>query len=435
MRRIVLVVLALLASAAEASVPGEVDYQGLLLDSGGVPVNGVVDLEFEIFDAPSGGSSLWSESHDDVSVLDGVYDVTLGQATPLTPELLAGGSLHLEITVEGETLSPRERIVAVPYALRAAHAESVEAVGGVDPVFISQIFEHVNYDGADPPNDDPREGVADLDGDGFANFIDPDNDGDGISDAAELSQGSDMNVPTPVIANLEPASARGDVTTLVHVTGSSFVSPLTVELDGSPLTPLDVTSTSFDVEVGPHPAPAVVDFVVTNPGGEANTAPFTFTFQARLAFISSTQTQLGTGIGEGDAFCEQRAAAAGLDGNWLAWLSDSGDEPASRFADIGLGWETPNGVVIADDLADLTDGIIDNALRYNEFGNQQTSAIPNVFTGTLADGTASGADCSGWTSASGSATAGTSGTKDGRWTDDGTLSCGAPARLYCFEQD
>ena len=219
-----LLLLVLLAAPAAATVPGEVDYQGLLLDSGGTPVNGAVDMSFEIFDAPTGGSSQWSESHVDVQVVDGVYDVTLGQTVPLTAALLAGGSLYLEIEVEGETLSPRERLVAVPYALRSAHAESVEAVGGIDPVFIEQIFQHVPYDGGDPPNDDPSEGFDDVDGDGLANFIDPDNDDDGIPDTAELGGGSDINLITPTISlrSCPSAETRLFQTDTVTVEGTNF---------------------------------------------------------------------------------------------------------------------------------------------------------------------------------------------------------------------
>ena len=36
-----------------------------------------------------------------------------------------GGQAWLEITVGGETLSPRERLVSVPFALRAGVAESI----------------------------------------------------------------------------------------------------------------------------------------------------------------------------------------------------------------------------------------------------------------------------------------------------------------------
>ena len=80
----------LLASTAIASVPGQVNYQGLLLDDLGDPITGPVDMVFSLYADPSGGSALWIEAHNDVDVLDGVYEVELGSFTPLTPALLAG---------------------------------------------------------------------------------------------------------------------------------------------------------------------------------------------------------------------------------------------------------------------------------------------------------------------------------------------------------
>ncbi len=39
---------ALLSASSVASVPGQVDFQGLLLDSSGQPVNGAVNLTFTL---------------------------------------------------------------------------------------------------------------------------------------------------------------------------------------------------------------------------------------------------------------------------------------------------------------------------------------------------------------------------------------------------
>ena len=260
-------------SAAAAAVPGQVSFQGLLLDSGGAPLNGSVDLVFRLFDSSSGGTELWTESHAGTSVLDGVYDVTLGATTPLTQTLLSGGSLWLEIEADGEALTPRERLLAVPYALRAAEAESV---GGLSSTFVSQIFQHFNWDGGSgPPADDPREGLDDLDGDGISNFIDIDNDGDGVSDGTELQQGSDMNLPTPRITGFDPAEADFFVTTTVEVEGDGFEPGLSVVFGSQTPTPVDVTPTSFQVDVGSQ-AVGSVGVVVTNTNGETGSSSFPF---------------------------------------------------------------------------------------------------------------------------------------------------------------
>ena len=71
-----------------------------------------------------------------------------------------------------ETLSPRQRLVAVPYAVRATTAESAETVDGVPLLFITQAFADFAFDGAAPPNQDPSEGTGDTDGDLLPNFLD-----------------------------------------------------------------------------------------------------------------------------------------------------------------------------------------------------------------------------------------------------------------------
>ena len=59
-----------LAPAALAVVPGEINYQGSLLDSGGNPITGPTDIDFALFDVATNGTSVWTESHAKVDVLD-----------------------------------------------------------------------------------------------------------------------------------------------------------------------------------------------------------------------------------------------------------------------------------------------------------------------------------------------------------------------------
>lgn len=274
----------LLAVSAHAVTPGQINYQGLLLGDQGAPITGAVDLVFRIFDVAEAGTSLWTETHPDVPVLDGVYDVLLGASAPITPGLVAGGALYLEIQVEGETLTPRQRLVAVPYAVHAdtaAVAETADSVGGIDAGYVMQIVQHVDFDGAAPPNDDPSEGLADPDGDGRANFIDADNDGDGLSDTAELGQQSDINLITPTITDIQPEPAGASVTTTVTVTGTNFEPGLAVSFGSQNPTPQNLTATSFDVAVGMQPA-GIVPVEVTRTNGESASTSFEFSVNQPL---------------------------------------------------------------------------------------------------------------------------------------------------------
>jgi hypothetical protein len=261
---------------AAAAVPGQVDFQGLLLDAGGSPVTGAVALSFTLYDAPTLGNPLWTESHAAVQVVDGVYDVTLGATTPLTPGLLSAGPVYLEIDVDGETLAPRRQLLAVPYALQAEAAESADALSGSGGVFIAQILTHFAFDGGDPPNEHPSEGFGDTDNDGLANFVDPDNDDDGISDTDELAQGSDINLVTPTISSFTPPSAAAAAATLVTIQGTSFEPGMAVSFGSETPVPSNVTATSLDVLVGPQVVGSA-GVTLTRPGnGEVANASFSF---------------------------------------------------------------------------------------------------------------------------------------------------------------
>jgi hypothetical protein len=272
------ILLCLAPAGAHAVAPGTIDFQGLLLDDQGDPVNGPADFSFAFFDAATGGTALWSEVHDGVAVMDGVYDVVLGSTTPITPAILAGGTVYVEISVEGEVLSPRQLLHAVPYAIESG------SVGGVDSTFVTQIYQNFPFDGGDPPNDDPSEGLADVDGDGLANFIDPDNDGDGLPDGDELAQGSDINLVTPTLTGFDPASAEASVTSLITLQGTSFDASMSVSFGSESPTPQNVSSTHAEVSVGPQPA-GVKTVTLTLANGQSDGA--TFPFLENVPVISS----------------------------------------------------------------------------------------------------------------------------------------------------
>ena len=70
---------ALLALAAIAqAVPTEINFQGVLTDQNGNPVNGVRAMQLKIYDAPTGGTLLYSEDLGNVPVQDGIYSFSFG---------------------------------------------------------------------------------------------------------------------------------------------------------------------------------------------------------------------------------------------------------------------------------------------------------------------------------------------------------------------
>ena len=113
----------LVASVCRAGVPQKMNYQGYLTSSGGTPVAGTKTITFRIYDQPSSGSSLWTETQSGVSIANGLFDVMLGAIVPLSTVSANKwrDTLYLGVTIEGDTeLLPRELLVSSAYALSAS---------------------------------------------------------------------------------------------------------------------------------------------------------------------------------------------------------------------------------------------------------------------------------------------------------------------------
>ncbi len=124
---------------APAATPEVMNYQGRILE-GGAPVNGQRNIRFQIFNAPTGGSLLFTETKSGVTVSDGLFATTFGQnqsggsAASLTEALAtAGENAHLEVRVGTTTLAPREKITAAAFALRAASVDTPLGLGEAEP--------------------------------------------------------------------------------------------------------------------------------------------------------------------------------------------------------------------------------------------------------------------------------------------------------------
>ncbi|HMP75133.1 MAG TPA: hypothetical protein PKE12_02440 [Kiritimatiellia bacterium] len=112
------------AAVEAASPPALVNYQGRLLDAVGNPVDAIVSAQVRVYQDETGGSHLWQQAVSNVMVMNGLYDFTFGD-TGLV-EVLTNETCWLELTLGGETFTPRQRLVSVPYALRVDVADEVE---------------------------------------------------------------------------------------------------------------------------------------------------------------------------------------------------------------------------------------------------------------------------------------------------------------------
>ena len=106
-----------------AQVPELINYQGRLVDGTNL-VNGNVSMVMRLYDDSTAGTLLYADSNT-VSVVDGIYNTHLGDdtVTGSLTDALNNSQVYVELDIDGTILLPRERLVAVPYALRAGYVE------------------------------------------------------------------------------------------------------------------------------------------------------------------------------------------------------------------------------------------------------------------------------------------------------------------------
>ncbi|PKM97165.1 MAG: hypothetical protein CVU79_09595, partial [Elusimicrobia bacterium HGW-Elusimicrobia-3] len=119
----ILTVLLLLPALASAA-PLLINYQGRLVDTAGNPLLGAQSILFSVYDAPSAGSLLWSETQP-VTPDNGIFSVSLGSVSTLPASIFAADALYLEVKIGADApLTPRTRLLSVPYAVSAANLGS-----------------------------------------------------------------------------------------------------------------------------------------------------------------------------------------------------------------------------------------------------------------------------------------------------------------------
>jgi hypothetical protein len=125
MKSILTAALLLSASLLHANVPALINYQGLLTDINGNVVSGSKTVSISIHDAATNGTQIYSESIGNVTVQNGIYSFQFGSGPTFTTTLATGSQHWLQVTLDGVPQTPRERLVSVPFAMKAAIADAL----------------------------------------------------------------------------------------------------------------------------------------------------------------------------------------------------------------------------------------------------------------------------------------------------------------------
>lgn len=105
---------------ASAEIPHLINYQGKLTETDGSPITATKQITFRIYDVLSGGTPLWEETQS-ITINKGVFNTMLGSTVDLN--LPFNQPYYLEIKVDNEVMTPRQRIASAGYAFRAEEAD------------------------------------------------------------------------------------------------------------------------------------------------------------------------------------------------------------------------------------------------------------------------------------------------------------------------
>lgn len=120
-----------LAALANAEIPQLINYQGLLTDDTGQPVeDGTYQIVFTIYESEATPTGMWYSGIQDISVVDGQFNYQLGSINAFPDTTFADSTRWLGIRIIGnDEITPRTRLISVPYAFRVSTVDG--ATGGI----------------------------------------------------------------------------------------------------------------------------------------------------------------------------------------------------------------------------------------------------------------------------------------------------------------
>lgn len=147
--------------STQAAPPRLLPFQGRLTDASGTPVaDGAKVVQFKIYDAPTGGTAVWSGEVQKLTVNGGLVSTLLGSKADLSG-VDFNQAIYLEITVDANSdnqitaadppLLPRQSILPTVYAAVAGQMQYAVPASGGNPATVASkgwdaVFENGNPD-------------------------------------------------------------------------------------------------------------------------------------------------------------------------------------------------------------------------------------------------------------------------------------------------
>jgi hypothetical protein len=104
--------------------PSTITYQGVLTDNSDVLINETQNIKFELFGSLAGADLLWTETHNNIAITKGLFQVELNSINNNWSTANFASQMWLQITVGATTLTPRTKFNAGGYSLKSGTAIS-----------------------------------------------------------------------------------------------------------------------------------------------------------------------------------------------------------------------------------------------------------------------------------------------------------------------
>jgi trimeric autotransporter adhesin len=204
--------------ATVSLVPQLVNYAGVLTDSNGKPLTRVTGVTFLLYRDQQSGAPLWMETQNVQPDKSGHYSVMLGSTTSqgLPQDVFAKAEARwLGVQPDGQPEQPRVLLLSVPYALKAADAETVGGLPASAFMLANGAQGSRTSTKAAPsttvPNDAAAPANATVTGKGVANFIPMWDSTSDIVDSLIFQKSSQIGINTTAPAATFDVNGKIDI--------------------------------------------------------------------------------------------------------------------------------------------------------------------------------------------------------------------------------
>ncbi|MBP7653605.1 hypothetical protein KA977_09295, partial [Candidatus Dependentiae bacterium] len=123
MKKIIIILFLILIISNVKISAFTISYQGKLLDSSQRRVNAAASIIFSLYTSETGGTAIWTETHNSVNISNGLFTVELGSVNQINLKFDNLYYIGININNSGE-LIPRTKFQATPYSFRSRYSDT-----------------------------------------------------------------------------------------------------------------------------------------------------------------------------------------------------------------------------------------------------------------------------------------------------------------------